>query len=316
MEIKKGVLDTSAIIDCTISEKIENKEIVIKQILIHEAVMAELESLANKGKNVGNIGLREIEKLKGLAKVIFKGQRPGDFEIKFAKSGEIDSMIREFAREENATLITSDLVQSEIAKTKGISYMFLEKKEKDYLLDKLDFQVTKENFGSEEEFLDYIKELTDYLKSSKDFFYKEKKGYTQFEGKGYKILIVRKPFSRETKIICDTTSKEYVSDNFEGIIGIKNEVIPERDGIYLTRKPLDKEYYLLDNPDIFEFIIDRKPKSVIMLDLIKEEDLELYLKLKLRGISITGTIICEDKNALKIILKNKYKEIKTKYIKN
>ncbi|MFT4311015.1 MAG: PIN domain-containing protein [Candidatus Woesearchaeota archaeon] len=316
MEIKKGVLDTSTIIDCEISNKIKKEEIKIKQIIIHEATIAELESLANKGKNVGKIGLEEIEELRKLTKLQFRGERPGDFEIKFAKSGEIDSLIREFAKKEDATLITSDFVQAQVAKAKGINYLFLDKKDKEYLLEKLNFEVTKEDFEDEEEFQNYLKELIDYLKASKDFYYKEKKGYIQFEGKGHKITIIKRTLGKESKIICKEVNKEYISDDFEGIIGCKSEIIPEREGIYLTRKPLEKEFYSLDNNDLFEFIIDREPKNVVIVDIIKEEDLELFYKLKLRGISVTGTIICKDKNALKIIMKDKYKEIKSKFIKN
>src|SRR4030042_1571969 len=137
------VPDTSIIIEGTISKKIEKQELRPNTILIHEAVMAELESQANKNRETGYLGLEEIKKLRGLSqkhnfKVIFKGSRPNDFEIKYAKAGEIDSLIRKLASEEKATLVTADRVQTLVAESKGISVILYE-----FELDKKPFILEK-----------------------------------------------------------------------------------------------------------------------------------------------------------------------------
>ena len=76
--IEKLVPDTSIIIENLVSEKIKNKEFKVKNILIHEAVLAELEHQANLGRQIGMAGLDELQKLKLLAaehgfSVAFKG---------------------------------------------------------------------------------------------------------------------------------------------------------------------------------------------------------------------------------------------------
>ncbi len=128
---EKLVPDTSVIIEGILSKRIEKKEILPKQILIHESVMAELESQANKNRETGFLGLEEVKKLRELSaknkfEVIFKGSRPTDFEIKHAKTGEIDSVIRKLASDEKATLVTADKVQSLVAESKGISVLLFE----------------------------------------------------------------------------------------------------------------------------------------------------------------------------------------------
>jgi len=139
--MRKAIPDTSVIIESLISKQIKNKKFNFDKVIIHEAVLAELESQANKNKETGILGLEEIERIRLLSKnkVEFKGNRPGDFEIKFAKSGEIDSLIRDLAYKENGTLITADVVQSKVAKAKGIKvilFKFPTQKSKKLLVEK------------------------------------------------------------------------------------------------------------------------------------------------------------------------------------
>ncbi|MDP3917447.1 MAG: PINc/VapC family ATPase [Nanoarchaeota archaeon] len=126
---KKYVIDTSAIIEKIPSSKIKNKEITSGVILIPHAVLAELENQANRGKEIGLIGLEEIQELRELCKtklsLEFVGERPSDHQIKHAKSGEIDAYIRGLAGENHATLITADVVQAESAKALGIPVDFI-----------------------------------------------------------------------------------------------------------------------------------------------------------------------------------------------
>jgi ATPase len=129
--IEKLIPDTSVIIDGIVSTKIEKKEIIASVILIHEAALAELEHQANLNKAIGFLGIDEIQKIKELSKkhnfeVQFSGKKPSSAEIKYAKLGEIDSLIRDLAYDEDATLITADKVQAKIAEAKGIKHIFIE----------------------------------------------------------------------------------------------------------------------------------------------------------------------------------------------
>ena len=129
--VEKLVPDTSVIIEGLVSSKIEKKEIVPKSVIIHEAVLAELEHQANQNKETGVLGLEEINKIRELSEKLgfnleFSGKRPNAYEIKYARLGEIDSLIRELAYNESASLMTSDKTQAMIAEAKGIHVIFIE----------------------------------------------------------------------------------------------------------------------------------------------------------------------------------------------
>src|SRR3989344_1918905 len=85
-----------------LSQKIESKEIEPGQVIIHEAVVSELEHQANANKAIGYLGIDELKKLREIAakhnfEIKFTGKKPGPTEIKYAKLGEIDSLIRDLA---------------------------------------------------------------------------------------------------------------------------------------------------------------------------------------------------------------------------
>ena len=124
------VVDTSAIINKTLRSLI--KKGLQGRIIIPHAVMAELESLANKGREEGFIGLEEITELHHLkerVKISFDGIRPLSHHIKYAKSGEIDALIRQSAIKNHATLITSDLVQAKSSQAYGLKVIYIKLQE-------------------------------------------------------------------------------------------------------------------------------------------------------------------------------------------
>ena len=128
--MKTYVPDTSAIIEGVVSELIEKKELQ-GTVVIATAVVSELEAQANKRKETGFLGLDELKKLQQFKKekkieLRFTGSRPTPDQIKFAKSGEIDAIIRQIAYEESATLITADIVQAESARVYGLEVNFIE----------------------------------------------------------------------------------------------------------------------------------------------------------------------------------------------
>jgi ATPase len=101
------------------------------EVLIPNAVIAELENLANRGNEAGFDGLEEVaklHKLKPRVQIKFIGLRPTGHQIKYAKSGEIDALIRELAFKNHATFITADIVQSKSAMAYGIRVFFIKTK--------------------------------------------------------------------------------------------------------------------------------------------------------------------------------------------
>ncbi|MBO5368786.1 Flp pilus assembly complex ATPase component TadA, partial [Methanocorpusculum sp.] len=124
------VPDTSVVIDGRVTALIEKGEYHDATIIIPEAVFAELEAQANQGREIGFSGLAELQKLCKLAEenlitLKYVGERPKLDQVKLAGGGEIDSMIRAVAIENNATFLTSDYVQAEVAKAKGLDVVFL-----------------------------------------------------------------------------------------------------------------------------------------------------------------------------------------------
>ncbi len=124
------VPDTSVVVDGRITRLIEAGEYESPEVIIPNAVIAELEAQANRGHESGLTGLDELAKLQDLAKagradVRFVGPRPGPSAIELAKSGEIDAMIRDVARHEEGILLTSDRVQAAVAGATGIEYQYI-----------------------------------------------------------------------------------------------------------------------------------------------------------------------------------------------
>ena len=128
--IEKLVPDTSVIVDGVLSAKLGSGEIKAGTVVIHEAVLAELEHQANDGRAIGYLGLEELKNLREISeklgfKIEFSGTRPRPVEIKYSKLGEIDALIRDLAFEVDGTLMTSDKIQSKAAIAKGVKYLFM-----------------------------------------------------------------------------------------------------------------------------------------------------------------------------------------------
>jgi len=124
------VPDTSVIIDGRITARLKAGEFESARLIISEALVSELEAQANRGRETGFKGLEELKELSDMAKrgeitLEFTGKRPSLEQIKLASGGEIDAMIRAVAVDNNALFITSDRVQSEVARAKGLNVEYL-----------------------------------------------------------------------------------------------------------------------------------------------------------------------------------------------
>jgi len=123
------VADTSVIINGNLAEQIESGSIRDFEIIIPQAVFDELQSQASNHKEQGFIGLEQIQKLNRLSenyglKIILKGSHPAIDDIKFAASGRIDALIIDIAKQNDATLYTSDNVQHLVAQAEDVQLYF------------------------------------------------------------------------------------------------------------------------------------------------------------------------------------------------
>lgn len=226
--------DTSAVIIGAISEIIETEDIDYPEIIVPEAVVCELEHQANANRSEGIRGLKELQKLQqlqyeGELSISFKGRRPTNYDIKYAKSGEIDSIIRDLARSEMGTLLTNDKVQAETAKAQGIPVYFFKQqyKEKPLSIEKffdentmsihlkenivpmakkgtpghVNFEVLSDKRYSYKDLKKIVDEILDKAKSDpKTYLESEKEGSFVVQSREYRISIAYPPFSEALEI--------------------------------------------------------------------------------------------------------------------
>ena len=226
--------DTSAVIIGAVSRIIENSDLEYPEIIVPEAVVCELEHQANANRSEGHKGLVELQKLQklqdeGELAISFMGKRPTNYDIKYAKSGEIDSIIRDVARSEMGTLLTNDKVQAETAKAQGIPVYYFEQKyvEKRLSVEKffdentmsihlkenvvpmakkgtpghIDFVELDEKPYNHKELSKIVDEILDKAKSdSKTYLESEKEGSFVVQSREYRISIAYPPFAEALEI--------------------------------------------------------------------------------------------------------------------
>ena len=271
MKIDRLVPDTSVIIESLVSKKLGKKEIKIKELLIHEAVMAELEHQANLGREIGKIGLEELKNLRDLAKKLkfeikHTGRRPTPNEIKYASSGEIDNLIRELAYNEDATLLTGDRVQSKVAEAKGIKVIYVEPviKSKKLKIEKF-FDAKTMSVHLRDNYKPYAKkgmpgqwetvflskkpldqkEIIEFSKNIIEEAKKRKEGFVEIERRGssiaqigtFRIVITRPPFSDAYEITCVRPIKKLKINDYKLSPKLKTRIEEQAEGILIAGSP-------------------------------------------------------------------------------
>jgi ATPase len=272
VNILKLVPDTSVVIDGRITTLIDTGEYNGAQIIIPEAVVAELEAQANQGREIGFSGLTELQELcklaeKGIISIEFFGERPTLEQVKLASGGEIDSLIRRVAIHHGARFITSDFVQSEVAKAKGLDVMYLKPQVEDFTplaidqffdehtiaiylkerakpmarkgtIQKMETLTIREMLCTEYELRSMAQEILERAKRDPDGFIEfEKRGVTIVQIGSMRISISRRPFSDGMEItavrpIVDLSLADYAQAEI-----IKSLLLSEKPGILITGVP-------------------------------------------------------------------------------
>jgi ATPase len=224
----KFVLDTSVIINGNVPEIIQDKIKQNSQIIIPIAVLDELQAQASMDKSHGVEGLLEIKRIRDECKarkisLEFAGTRPTIEEIRLAKHGRIDAIIKDIALENDATLITCDYVQHLVSEAHGIKSIHISSSKED---SKLQFEKYFDNdtmsvhlkegtcpFAKKgvpgnlklvrlegkrltgKEVYEIIKEVLEQSRSRKGFTEINKDGATVIQLEKYRIAITKEPFS-------------------------------------------------------------------------------------------------------------------------
>ncbi len=271
MKTEKLVPDTSVIIEGIVSKKLEKKELATDEIIIHEAIVAELEHQANMNKSIGSIGLEEISRLREISKKLdfklsFSGNRPRPAEIKYAKMGEIDSLIRELAFENDAVLITADKVQAKVADAKGIKFILieLEIKPRKLMLERFFDARTmsahlRENMPpfakvgvpgnwefikkeakklTQEEIKEMSKEIIEEANMRRDSFIEiDRPGSTIVQLGLYRIVITRPPFSDGWEITAVKPIKKLQIDDYKISEKLAKRIEEQAEGVLIAGAP-------------------------------------------------------------------------------
>lgn len=142
--LSKIVVDTSIIINGQLIAQIESGHIQNSEIIIPQAVFDELQSQASQKKEQGFIGLEGIKKLKDISTnfglvISIKGSHPTSEDIRMASTGRIDAIIKDVAKQNQATLYTSDNVQHLVAQAEGLESVFVKPISKNLVLEFLKF---------------------------------------------------------------------------------------------------------------------------------------------------------------------------------
>ena len=263
----KYVPDTSVIVDGRFLEFLSGEE-EVEEIVIPEAVLGEIEHQANRGLAIGASGMRELKEIRRLCEerrieLKFWGTRPTEILIKGAKLGEMDNIIRECALSNQATLVTGDRVQKEIAEIKGIPTIFLEERRE------VDMQI--EDFFTEDTMsvhikadvgayakvgrpgnfsLEYLRRVSyreveeianDIIERArrdrKSFIEMDTRGATVVQLREYRIAITRPPFSDAMEITAVRPVVKLKIDDYTITDKLMKRIDERAEGILISGSP-------------------------------------------------------------------------------
>ena len=311
---EKIVPDTSVIISGILSDLVEKGE-VKGVIIIPEFVVEELRAQASRGREIGFKGLEELKKMRELAKkkqiTLTKTERRQTLEeIQLAKYGRIDALILDIAKNENAVLYTSDLVQSLVAEAEEVKTKYFKPYEKrkklkieKFLTDDTmslhlkegciplakrgkpgSFELVKIDKRIEaRELEDMIKEIMDAARYEEDSFV-EVGGHSAsvIQLGDMRIAIARPPFSDGIEVTVVRPITKLSLDDYRLSDKLKDRLLKRTEGILIAGPPgSGKSCFASTLAEFFE-----KEKKSIVKTLESPRDLQVrpeitqYTKLK------------------------------------
>jgi ATPase len=260
--------DTSAVIDGRVSERHDEWGTVY----VPEAVVAELESQANDGRDSGWSGLEELQRLVELADertltLEYVGRRPNASETQGAGEGDIDALIRDLATEHDATLLTSDVVQAEVAKATGVPVEYVEPETEDTsrlaiesFLDETTMSVHLktgvrpmakrgdigdmhyETIGdtelTESEMAEYAHDVVSKARASSEGFIElEEPGMSIVQFRDMRIAVARPPFSDGIEVTMVRPIVKTDLDDYQFADDLRDRITEHQRGILISGAP-------------------------------------------------------------------------------
>jgi len=276
------VPDTSVVIDGRVSTQIaedadadsegEGKGFAGATVVVPEAVVGELEAQANDGREQGWEGLEELQALVELADdgtidLEYVGRRPDAIEKRDAGEGEIDALIRDIAADRGATLVTSDDVQAEVARAKGLDVEYIEPRGRavDHLeienffdegtmslhlkvgvspyakkgsIGDMHYQPIRDAIATDEELRGYADEIEGAARDSPDGFLElDEPGMSIVQFRDLRIAIARPPFSDAMEITAVRPIVKTELDDYEHADELRNRFTEHQRGVLISGSP-------------------------------------------------------------------------------
>jgi ATPase len=266
------VPDTSVVVDGRVSERVADGAFRGATIVVPEAVVGELEAQANDGRETGWDGLSELQGLAELAdsgdiELEYVGDRPTDAQVGAAAAGEVDALIRSVAAERDALFVTSDPVQSEVARAKGLDVEYVEPRTVD--VETLDIEeffddrtmsvhlaagvrpkakrgdvgdMHYEAVGEEPLTEEAVRALArDVLesarRSSEGFLELEEEGMTIVQFRQYRIAIAEPPFSDAWEITAVRPLIRTTLDDYDHADDLRERLLERQRGVLIAGSP-------------------------------------------------------------------------------
>ena len=266
------VPDTSVVIDGRVSEMIDAGEFAGATVCVPEAVVAELEHQANEGHDPGWDGLAELKRLTELAdagtiELQYVGTRPDAIERGHASEGEIDALIRDLAEDLEATFLTSDVVQAEVATAKGLDVEYIAPEVRtvetvgveeffddetmsvhlkaDVLpmakrgeLGAMHYEPIAEEPLTSEELDEYAREILAAARESSDGFIElSEPGMRIVQLRDFRIAIARPPFSDGIEITAVRPIARTDIDDYDHADELKERLLARQRGVLISGAP-------------------------------------------------------------------------------
>jgi len=266
------VPDTSVVIDGQISARVEDGEFADATVVVPEAVVGELESQANDGRETGWDGLSELQRLvdldeSGSITVEYVGRRPAAGEKAAADEGDIDSLIRDIAADRAATLVTSDDVQASVAASTGVDVVELDPETRDVetlaieqffddrtmsvhlkvgvvpmakrgAIGEMSYQAVGDDALTEDDLREFAADIEEATHASPDGFVElSEAGMTIVQFGQFRIAIARPPFSDGLEITAVRPIVKTDLDDYEYADQLRDRLLERQRGVLISGSP-------------------------------------------------------------------------------
>jgi len=266
------VPDTSVVIDGRVSAAIDDGQFEGAIVSVPEAVVAELEAQANDGLDSGWDGLGELKRLaeladEGVITLEYVGERPTEIERGQAAEGEIDAVIRDLAEDLEATFVTSDIVQAEVAQAKGLETDYIDPDVRrvgtlvieEYFTDdtmsvhlkagavpmakrgtlgEMRYEEIADEPLSEAEIDEFAREVVDGAReASGGFIELSEPGMKIVQFRDYRIALARPPFSDGIEITAVRPIAQTDIDDYDHADELKDRLLEHQRGVLISGAP-------------------------------------------------------------------------------